>query len=140
MSTKYAFLAPAWIAAVAQVRDDYQDRVTPPTIIVRANVVVTGPPFGDGDVLGSIDTSSGQLALDVGHVDRPDLTITTDYATARALFVEQDQQAVMQAVLSGRIKIAGDVTKLLALQLPLNEPASAAIAMEVAARIQAFTE
>ena len=70
---------------------------------------------------GSIDTSSGQLAIEDGHIDEPDLTITTDYETAKTLFVQQDPAAAMQAVFAGKIKVQGDMSKLLALQLPLNE-------------------
>jgi len=136
---KYEFLSPPWIDAVRALRDEYHDRVQPPSIAVRANVVVTGAPFGAPEILGSIDTASGQLALEEGHVDEPDLTITTDYATAKALFVQQDPGAAMQAVFGGKIKVTGEMTKLLALQLPLNEASSAAVAREVADRIKAFT-
>jgi hypothetical protein len=136
---KHEFLSPAWIDAVHAVRDEYHDRVRPPTIPVRANVVVTGAPFGEPEILGSIDTSAGQLALEAGHVAEPDLTITTDYATAKALFVQQDPNAAMQAVFAGKIKVQGEMTKLLALQLPLNEADSAAVAREIADRIKSFT-
>ena len=136
---KHEFLSPSWIDAVHALRDEYHDRVQPPSIAVRANVVVTGAPFGEPEILGSIDTSSGQLALEAGHISEPDLTITTDYATAKALFVQQDPNAAMQAVFGGKIKVQGEMTKLLALQLPLNEANSAAVAHEVAERIKAFT-
>jgi hypothetical protein len=136
---KHEFLSPEWIAAVEAVRDEFRDKVQPPSISVRANVVVTDAPFGDGVVNGSIDTSEGQLALEAGHVDTPDLTITTDYATAKQLFVMQDQQAAMQAIFGGKIKITGDMSSLLAMQLPLNEPSTAEIARTIAERIKAFT-
>ena len=113
---KHEFLSPSWIDAVRALRDEYHDRVKPPSIAVRANVVVTGAPF-----------------------DEPDLTITTDYATAKALFVQQDPNAAIQAVFGGKIRVQGEMTKLLALQLPLNEADSAAVAREVAERIKAFT-
>jgi len=53
--------------------------------------------------------------------------------------VQQDPGAAMQAVFGGKIKVTGEMTKLLALQLPLNEASSAAVAREVADRIKAFT-
>jgi hypothetical protein len=136
---KHEFLSPEWIAAVRAVRDEYHDRVRPPSIPVRANVVVTGAPFGEPEILGSIDTSDGQLVLEEGHIDQPDLTITTDYTTAKTLFVQQDPNAAMQAVFAGKIKVQGDMTRLLALQLPLNEADSAAVAREIAERVRAFT-
>jgi SCP-2 sterol transfer family len=136
---KHEFLSPSWIDAVRVIRDEYHDRVQPPSIPVRANLVVTGAPFGESEILGSIDTASGQLALEDGHLPEPDLTITTDYATAKALFVQQDPNAAIQAVFGGKIRVQGDMTKMLALQLPLNEADSAAIAREIADRIKAFT-
>jgi hypothetical protein len=45
----------------------------------------------------------------------------------------------MQAVFAGKIKVQGDMSKLLALQLPLNEASSAAVAREIAERIKGFT-
>jgi hypothetical protein len=136
---RHEFLSPEWIAAVRTLRDEYHDRVRPPSIPVQANVVVTGAPFGEAEILGSIDTSDGQLVLEEGHLTDPDLTITTDYATAKALFVQQDPNAAMQAVFSGKVKVQGDMTRLLALQLPLNEAESATVAREIAERVQAFT-
>ena len=61
---RHEFLSPSWIDAVRALRGEYHDRVQPPSIPVRANVVVTGAPFGEPEILGSIDTSSGQLALE----------------------------------------------------------------------------
>ena len=136
---KHEFLSPSWIDAVRALRGEYEDQVQPPSIAVRANVVVTGAPFGEPEILGSIDTSSGQLALEDGHIEEPDLTITTDYETAKTLFVQQDPAAAMQAVFAGKIKVQGDMSKLLALQLPLNEASSAAVAREIAERIKGFT-
>ena len=137
--SKHEFLSSSWIDAVRAVRDEYHDRVQPPSIPVRANVVVTGAPFGAPEILGSIDTSEGQLALEEGHLAEPDVTITTDYATAKTLFVQQDPNAAMQAVFGGKIRVQGDMTRLLALQLPLNEADSAEVAREIAERIKAFT-
>ena len=80
-----------------------------------------------------------QMTLEEGHVAEPDLTITTDYSTAKTLFVQQDPNAAMQAVFGGKIRVQGDMTRLLALQLPLNEADSAEVAREIAERIKAFT-
>ncbi|GAF76671.1 unnamed protein product, partial [marine sediment metagenome] len=74
--------------------------------------------------------------MDLGHLDEPDLTVTLDYATAKAILVEQDAQAGMQAFMSGQIKVQGDMTKMMALQSqPPDETAK-----EIADRIKAITE
>jgi len=60
---------------------------------IRINQVITNVPFGDGTVHAYMDTSGGDVDSDLGSLEGPDATITTDYDTARKLFVEQDQAA-----------------------------------------------
>jgi putative sterol carrier protein len=93
-------------------------------------------PFGDGVIHSHIDTSSGELVMDLGHLDSPDLTVTTDYATARAIFLEQDPQAGMQAFLSGKVKVEGDMTKMMQMQIAMPKDD---LADQVAAEIMAIT-
>jgi len=119
----HAFLSDEWIAATKEIREKYADEVPPVTASIRINQVVTDVPFGDGEVKSYIDTSSGQMLMELGELDSPDATVTTDYATAKALFVDQDQAASMQAFMSGKIKVQGDMMKLMAMQtaIPSNE-------------------
>lgn len=131
----YDFLSPEWIEAARQVRDEFADRLPAVAVPIRANVTVTDAPFGDEPIDAFIDTSSGTLSLDLGHLDRPELTIRIDYATARRIFVDRDQSAAMDAFFSGRIVVDGDIAKVLALQ---SQPADAA-ADELASRIAAIT-
>lgn len=100
------------------------------------NQVVKNVPFGDGVIQSHIDTSSGELVMDLGHLDSPDLTVTTDYATARAIFLEQDPQAGMQAFLSGKVKVEGDMTKMMQMQIAMPKDE---LAEKVAAEIMAIT-
>ena len=116
--TSYPFLSAEWVEAARALRDEYADKIPEATIEARVNIVVTDVPH-DGDIStmeGHIDTSSGQTVIEQGHLDDPELTVTVDYATARAAFVTRDQQEVMQAFLGGKILVDGDATKLLALQ------------------------
>ena len=108
--------------------------MTAPPVAIRMNQRITNGP-GGADVETHIDTSTGRIDIEFGHVEHADLTITTDYGTARALFVEQDAQAAMAAFMGGKIKVDGDLSKLLALQGYQVEPA----AQEIAARIRAIT-
>jgi len=131
------FLSDAWIDEVRAIRDKYADEVPEVTAVIRINQVVTEAPFGDGEVRSYIDTSSGAMVMDLGELDEPDATIMTDYATARALFVEQDQAVVMQAFLAGKITVQGDMMKLMAMQTAIPDNETTAI---VAAEILAITE
>jgi putative sterol carrier protein len=74
--------------------------------------------------------------MDLGHLDTPDLTITTDYATARQIFLERDPQAGMQAFLGGKIRVEGDMTKMMQMQIAMPNDD---LAIKVAAEIMAIT-
>jgi putative sterol carrier protein len=50
---------------------------------------------------------------------------------AKALFVRRDQQAAMQAFMSGQIKVQGDMTKLMAMSSTVPTPEQEAFAQKV---------
>lgn len=131
----YEFLTPEWVAAATAIRDEYRDRVTPPPTPIRANLVVTDAPFADGPLRAFLDSSDGELIVEMGVLDGADLTITVDYATARRVFVDGDQAAAMEAFLGGRIVLDGDITRLLALQAQGADP----LHLEIAERVSAIT-
>ena len=114
----YAFLTPEWMAAARAIYDRLAPEVGP-LLPARINQTVTEVPFGSGEVQGHVDTTSGALVIDEGHLPDAKVAITLDYATARSLLVEQDPAAVMQAFMAGRIRVQGDMTELLRLQSAL---------------------
>ena len=132
----HPFLSPEWFDAVREVRDRYAGQVSAPSTAVRMNQIITGVPFGESTVSTYIDTSAGGLILDVGSLPDPEVTITTDYDTARQLFVQFDQSVAMQAFMSGKIKVQGDMMKLVGLQAAM--PADG-VAKQIAAEIQQLT-
>ena len=135
--TAYPFLSDEWIDAARALRAEYAEEVPPSPVAVRLNVVITEIPHRDDDLQGHIDSSNGQMIIEQGHLDEPELTITIDYDTAKAAFVTRDQQAVMQAFLSGKIFVDGDASKLLALQA--GPPDADPKAFEIYEKMQAFT-
>ena len=112
----HPFLSDQWIAEAHAVRAEYRGKVQAIPHAVRMNMVVTDMPFGDGDLSAHLDTSSGELELDKGHLDEADIEVTVDYATARAILVDGNPQAGMQAFMAGKIRVQGDMAKLMALQ------------------------
>ncbi len=80
------------------------------------NLVIGSVPFGEGTVEAHVDTSTGELLLDIGHIDPVDLKVSLDYDVAKAILVEGNPQAGIQAFMSGKIKVEGDIAKLMALQ------------------------
>ncbi|MFT5978723.1 MAG: putative sterol carrier protein [Candidatus Azotimanducaceae bacterium] len=122
-SMTHAFLSEDWMTAARSIREKYADEVPEVNVSIQINLSVIEVPFGDGQVDAYFDTSTGALQLELGALDEPDATISTDYATAQALFVEQNQAVAMQAFMSGKIKVQGDMMKMMAMQtaIPAND-------------------
>ncbi len=135
---KYQFLTPEWIEEAKRVRDQFDTDATPPAHSVRMNQVITEVPFGDGDVNVHMDTSSGEVKIDLGHLDDPDLTVTLDYDTAKAIIVDGNPQAGMQACMAGKVKVQGDMTKLMVMSQSTTPGDDSAA--KIAAAIQDITE
>jgi hypothetical protein len=133
---KYPFLRDDWTQAAREIREEYRGRIPSTTPLLRMNMRISDVPFGEGDLVAYMDTTSGELDLDLGSLDKPDLTVGVDYATAKAIFVDQNPQAGMQAFFAGKIKVDGDLSKLMALQAINPDPA----ASELADRIKDITE
>ena len=133
----HQFLSDDWIDAARDIRRRWEDRVPAVEVQVRINVVATKVPFGEGTVHAHIDSSTGRLEMELGLLDTPDLTVTTDYDTARQLFVAQDPAASMQAFMSGKIKVEGDITKLMLMQTSVPQTDDALQVVEEIRRITA---
>ena len=102
----YTFLSDEWLAEVKSLAGGAS--MMPAGLSL--NLVVTGGPQGDRE-LHAADGSFGGGLLE----DAP-TKLTLPYAVARKMFIEGDQQAAMQAFMSGQIKVEGDMTKLMAMQ------------------------
>jgi hypothetical protein len=131
----HLFLSDEWIDEARKLRAEYRGRSAPFPHAMRVNLVVTEVPFDSGQVLAYLDTSEGDFDIETGQLDRPDLKVTVDYATAKALLVEGNPQAGMQAFMTGKIQVEGDMAKLLALQGTTPDPT----AQEMAERLRAIT-
>lgn len=130
------FLSEEWIEAARDIRARYADQVSAVPHKIRMNQVITDVPFGTGEVRLYVDTTSGQMAMEFGELPDADVTVTTDYETARKVFVEQDAQGAMQAFMAGKVRIQGDMTKLMLMQgTPPDD-----VARQVAAEIKSITE
>lgn len=134
MPETYEFLSDGWIDAAKAIRDEAGGGGAPPHV-VKMNLVITDAPdsagLEGGTFEGHIDTTDGELRMDKGHLDAPDLTVTVDYETAKAIFVEQNPQAGMQAFMSGKVNVVGDITKLMAMQTAAPDPQAQVIASRI---------
>ena len=133
---KYPFLSNEWMAEARKVREEYKGKGAPIPHQIRMNLCITDVPGRDGVFEAHMDSSSGELELEQGHLENPELTVTLDEPTAKAIFIEGNPQAGMQAFMAGKIKIQGDMTKLMVMQTAQPDP----VAVEVQGRIKDITE
>ena len=127
----YKFLTEEWVQAAKAIREEHEGEAPAPAHKVRMNQIITEVPFGDGDVKAFMDTSDGEMLLDLGELENPDLTVTVDYETAKAIIVDGNPQAGMQAFMAGKIKVQGDMTKLMAMQAAPPDPKAQEFAQKV---------
>ena len=135
----HPFLSPEWMEAVKAIREKYAEEASKVGTSIRMNQVITDAPTdvaAEGTIKAYLDTSSGDILLELGELDTPDLTLTTDYDTARKIFVDQDQAAGMQAFMAGKIKVQGDMMKMMAMQTSMPQDD---VAKKIADEIKGIT-
>jgi len=135
---KYPFLSAEWMDEAKKIREEYRAKSGPPAHSIKMNQVITDVPFGEGVVEAHLDTTSGQAEMAMGHIDDAEVKVTVPYTVAKAIFVDANPQAGMQAFMAGQIKVEGDMTKLMAMQAGAS--AADAGASEVQQRIKDITE
>ncbi|HEU5306819.1 MAG TPA: SCP2 sterol-binding domain-containing protein [Acidimicrobiia bacterium] len=127
----YPFLSDEWFVAVRAIVDARSVEI-PPHAELAMNLVVTETPFGEDRRL-HIGARDGKADWGTGHVADADLTLTTDYLTAREIFMSGNPQAGMQAFMDGKVKLQGDLTKLMAAQVAGTGPGAPDLAEELSA-------
>jgi putative sterol carrier protein len=121
----FPFLSDEWIAEARKIRAEMADpapEAAAAPASVRMNQVITEVPFGDGRLDAHLDTSSGTLEMETGHLEQPDVTVTLDYATAKAIFVDGTLEAGMRAFMDGKVRVQGDMAKLISALQQLAPP------------------
>jgi len=131
--TKYEFLSDEWIDAVFALVVEYRDDI-PTDADLLLNVEVLDSPWGDRQL--HLGATEGAPQVGHGFHDEADLTLALDYITAAEVFASGDPQAGLTAFLMGKVRVQGDVTKLIAAGTITGIPLAAP---EVASKIVAFT-
>jgi hypothetical protein len=129
------FLSDEWFEEVRAIRDRHARPDDVPSVTV--NVTITDVPGRSGPLQVHVDTTSGAMLFELGHLSVAEVSITTDHTTARDLLMSRDQNAAMTAFMSGKIRIQGDLAKLLAWQT--NRSIDTERAAQVAAELVAAT-
>jgi hypothetical protein len=105
----YEFLSDEWMDAVEKLAAEAPEP-RPEIKDLTVNLVVTECPFG-----------TREAHITAGHINRglvegAPTKFSAPYEVARALFVQGDPTAAMQAFMAGKIKVEGDMTKLMVMQ------------------------
>jgi putative sterol carrier protein len=105
------FLSDEWFAKVQQITEEMGEIDIPgPLKDLTLNLTVSLPDGSEKKV----NMSGGQFGQ--GHKDAAPVTVILPADIAKKIFVDADQQAGMQAFMSGQMRVEGDVTKLMVLQ------------------------
>jgi hypothetical protein len=131
---KHLFLSDAWFDEVRRLHEAVGG-AAPEGAEIRMNLMITTTPF-DGDLPMHMVAAGGRADWGKGQLDDADVTLTLAYDTARAIFVDGNPQAAIEAFMAGRIIVQGDITKLMVMQA--SGPGSAA--SELTRALQEITE
>ncbi|MGQ0823930.1 MAG: SCP2 sterol-binding domain-containing protein [Actinomycetota bacterium] len=112
MADKHPFLSDAWFDAAEKLISEH-DAGAPPNASLLMNLEVTD---GDRTVQFYMGSRDSATLFGKGRDESADVTLSTDMDTARAVFLDGNPQAGMQAFMAGRVKVQGDMTKLMMAQ------------------------
>jgi len=105
------FLSDGWFSQAEKIQNDVNPPVPPAIKDLKINMQVTGGPSGDI----SFRMEAGKLAK--GDAADAPTKLVIPFDTARAMLIDQNQQAVMSAFMSGQIRVEGDMAKLMQMQM-----------------------
>jgi hypothetical protein len=127
----HAFLSESWFDETERIRAEIDPEIPEAIRNLVINLIVKDGP--EGDIEAKME--AGRFLR--GLAAEAPTKLILPYALAKKMFIERDQQASMQAFMSGQIQVEGDMTSLMTMQTA--GPASEA-AKELQARIQQMTE
>lgn len=122
------FLSEEWASAMTEALNSSEEfKSAASGQQAKLQQVVTDAP--DGEVKYYFTLEGGAAAVSLGEIEGADATVTQNYETAAALSKQElnGQQAFMQ----GKIKVSGNMMKLMQLQGVLNSMAPAVKSVEV---------
>jgi putative sterol carrier protein len=127
MGIKY--LSDEWFVKVEELAKEVNLEIPPALADMKINMTITSDS-------GNIDMAMNGGKIQKGHAADAKTKITIPYDLAKKMFVDEDRQAGMQAFMSGKMKIEGDMSKMMAMQ-GIQPTASQKLLQE---KIKAMTE
>ncbi len=110
------FLSDEWAKTVTEaVNGSDAFKQAAGTQTAKIQNVVAGP---DGETRYYFRLENGQAEIGIGDIEGPDATITNDYPTAVA--IAKNELTGTAAYMSGKLRVSGDLMKLMQMQGVFN--------------------
>jgi hypothetical protein len=119
----HTFLSDAWFQEAERIRDEINPPVPDVVKNVVVNLVVKNGP--EGDVEARIAAGKFEKGLAASAPTK----LTVPYDVAKAMFISGDQQASMQAFMTGQIQVEGDMAVLMQMQMA-GPPSAEAVQLQ----------
>ncbi|MEX2195939.1 MAG: SCP2 sterol-binding domain-containing protein [Thermoleophilaceae bacterium] len=124
------FLSEDWVQAIEDAMNaNYTIKEFAGWAYITLEHVATGVP-DRGEVRHWRRFADGRVQVQLGAADSPDATMTTSYEDAVA--INKGELDLQAAFTGGKLKVDGDVTKLLQYQAELSEVAAAVHGVDAA--------
>ncbi len=122
------FLSQEWSDAVQNALNGYpgfKSAIVSTDLGLQFHITETP----EGDVNYYLQTSGGSAVLALGSLQNPDITIGQTYETARGIF--SGELATQNAFMAGKLKVSGNMAKLLMNQNVITQMQAALKGLEV---------
>lgn len=106
----FQFLSDGWFEEAERIRAEINPPVPDAIKDLVINLVVTAGPDGD------VEAKMAAGRFEKGLADDAPTKLTVPFDVAKKMFIEGDQNASMQAFMSGQIQVEGDMAKLMSMQ------------------------
>jgi len=123
------FLSEEWMSAMGEAANaDEGFRTSAADTEMRLQFNVTDVPDGD-DITYTLTVEGGQAALALGSNEDADATITNSYETATE--ISKGELNTQMAFMTGKLKVGGNMAKVMMNQAQINQFAKAVANLEV---------
>jgi putative sterol carrier protein len=126
----HAFLSDSWFKEAERLREEINPPVPDAIKNIVVNLVVKNGPQGD------VEARIQGGKFEKGLASNAPTKLTVPYDVAKAMFISGDQQASMQAFMTGQIQVEGDMAVLMQMQMA---GAPSAEAIQLQERVKSMT-
>lgn len=123
------FLSEEYVAATAEALANHAGFIAASAgVDLALQFRVTDMPEGD-DVTYYVDIHDGAATVGLGDLESPDVTITNNYETATG--ISTGDLNTQMAFMTGKLKVSGEMAKLMLNQNSINEMTKAMSGIDV---------